>query len=269
MNGSRVNKNIIPDPLQDYDVVFFVNDINTYNYEPEFFGEVLIAQRNIIDENTRILMTQYKDGSRIDLQVRNLSSFESYLKEDSLTKIIYNDTEFQVDITPSDTFHQLQNPTKEEFSDHVNEMYWVSLYIIKALKRGQINYAYHLMHDTIFVELSTMLGYNLNIKHDRCINYGLNFKYLGHYLEEGSEYFYSLFSKEVSESTLLEVLDWYDVLVDNVALAFGFTKPDYHRSIIEYIKAWAQSQALYCKKYNKNLKSEGKKSDRKLNYIVT
>lgn len=235
MNGSRVNHKIISDPYQDYDVVFFVEDIDSFVYEPEYFGEVLIYQNNRYGDD-KIMMTQYTSGLRIDLQIRNISGPDRYLKEDSLTHVIYNETDRQINIIPNDTMHRLLNPTAESFKNSVNEIYWVSLYVVKALRRNQINYATYLMTTIILEELSLMLGYNINIKHDKEINYGLNYKYLGHYLEEGAEYYYSLYTRPVSYEVVLEVLDWYQVLVENVALVYGFEMPKYHNRIVAYIK---------------------------------
>ena len=47
MNGSRVNPNATKDWLQDFELVFFVQDLNPYLRNPDLpdcFGEILILQ---------------------------------------------------------------------------------------------------------------------------------------------------------------------------------------------------------------------------------
>lgn len=236
MNGSRVNPNVEKDDYQDYDIVFFVDSVEEFVIEPEVFGEILISQDPKDDNDFKMLMTQYMDGNRIDLEIRPVSNFEEYLKEDSLTQVLFNYTDTDIYVVPNDSMHRLRNPTQEVLDDAVNEMYWVSLYVIKAVKRNQINYATHLMTNIILDSLSLMLAWNINIKYDTEINYGLDYKYISKYLDdEGRKYFFDLYRHKNILENLVAALIWYDTLLDNVVDFFEFEKPDYHNRILEYI----------------------------------
>lgn len=51
LNGSRANPNRVPDPFNDFDIVYLVRDLTPYKTAPVYkdFGELLVYERT--DEN--------------------------------------------------------------------------------------------------------------------------------------------------------------------------------------------------------------------------
>lgn len=97
MNGSRVNKNIIPDQYQDFDIVFLVDKIDDFLKQPSWiepFGSLLIIQIpseiTLIPNETDAFYTRLMqfEEVRIDLTLIEKNRLEEYLMSDSLTQIL-------------------------------------------------------------------------------------------------------------------------------------------------------------------------------------
>ena len=79
MNGSRVNPNAKKDSFQDFDIVYFVRDVESYKTDKTFpsrFGELMIVQtpEDMSDppaegDGHYSFLMQFMDGTRIDLNV--------------------------------------------------------------------------------------------------------------------------------------------------------------------------------------------------------
>jgi aminoglycoside 6-adenylyltransferase len=98
LNGSRANPNIKPDQLQDFDIVFLVDNLESFTMDNSWitiFGEQIIFQ--LPDEMTFgnedcnrekisfAYLMLFKDGNRIDLTLFPIQKFQSDFKPDSLT----------------------------------------------------------------------------------------------------------------------------------------------------------------------------------------
>ena len=97
MNGSRANPNAKKDPFQDYDIVYFVTDVEPFRRNPEivrFFGDILILQtpEDMVDpppenDGSYGYLMQFMDGNRIDLGFVPLEKIQS-CGEDTLTIVL-------------------------------------------------------------------------------------------------------------------------------------------------------------------------------------
>jgi aminoglycoside 6-adenylyltransferase len=97
MNGSRVNPNAKKDPFQDFDIVYFVREVEPYKRNKAFisqFGEMMILQtpEDMVDppadnDGHYTYLMQFLDGNRIDLSFYSLENI-SALTADSLTVVI-------------------------------------------------------------------------------------------------------------------------------------------------------------------------------------
>jgi len=76
MNGSRTNLKVPKDPFQDYDIVYFVTDIESFINSADWikmFGELMIMQRpdhSVLYPSNRYqyaYLMLFTDGNRIDL----------------------------------------------------------------------------------------------------------------------------------------------------------------------------------------------------------
>ena len=99
LNGSRANPNIKKDKFQDFDIVYIVNEINTFLNDHswiDIFGERLILQMpddmtfgEEKSENSSFhYLMLFKDRNRIDLTMFPVDKLENEFEQDSLTILL-------------------------------------------------------------------------------------------------------------------------------------------------------------------------------------
>lgn len=192
MNGSRVNRNVPADNLQDYDIAFLVTDMQSFIDNPDWvdrFGKRIIMQT---PETSSLwppslggwlsYLMLFADGNRIDLMLVPLGDADRYFKDDSLTKILLDKDGIAPDLSePSERSHWVKAPTQENFADCCNEFHWVSAYVAKGIRRREFLYAAE--HIAIVRgEWLRMLFWQIGIATDFSVNLGKSGKYLERYL---------------------------------------------------------------------------------------
>jgi aminoglycoside 6-adenylyltransferase len=174
MNGSRVNPHARNDPFQDYDIVYFVREVETYKRNPTFikpFGELMILQtpedmgepppQN--DGHYAYLM-QFLDGTRIDLSLFSLEDIP-VRTADSLTVVLLDKDHLIPDLPPpSDRDYLPKQPTAKQFDDCCNEFWWVSVYAAKGLWRDELTYAKQMLDAYVREELMKMLVWYFGVQ---------------------------------------------------------------------------------------------------------
>ncbi|MCC8146491.1 MAG: aminoglycoside 6-adenylyltransferase [Bacteroidales bacterium] len=195
MEGSRVNKNVLPDLFQDYDVSYLVTDMESFKSKPEWidiFGDRIILQE---PENSSLFppglggwysyLMLFKDGNRIDLKLIPVEDSQKYRNSDKLLKILLDKDHIFAGLPePSDEDFHVKKPTRKNFVDCCNEFWWVSTYVAKGLARKEILYAND--HINFFVRpmLLKMISWRVGIETDFSLSVGKNCKYLQKYLPE-------------------------------------------------------------------------------------
>lgn len=175
LNGSRVNPNAPKDIMQDYDVVFYITDIEDERYKRnrdwiKEFGELVILQQNDSEEGYIFLM-QFKDGVRIDLSFADMK--ETGKNEDSLIKVLLDKDDLFKDVPlPNDSIYLITKPTQEEFGKVLNECWWIQTYIAKGIWRDELPLVKY-MFDVILIDcIRKLLEWHLGAKYDWKINAG-------------------------------------------------------------------------------------------------
>src|SRR5512135_1014346 len=97
LNGSRVNPSAKRDPFQDYDVVYFVRNVEPFRRNTElvrYFGDIMILQtpEDMSDPPAEggghyTYLMQFLDGNRIDLSFYALEQVNMIIK-DSLSLVL-------------------------------------------------------------------------------------------------------------------------------------------------------------------------------------
>lgn len=178
MNGSRVNPNIEKDIFCDYDIVYVVSEPKKFSENRQwikYFGDLVILQFNRAEqdpENDFIFLMQFQDGIRIDL---TFVSTESHcdLLEDSLTLVLLDkDKRFPEIPAPNDSSYVTKPPDQKTYDEIVNEFWWVSTYVAKALWRNEIVSAKYLFDVIIRECLNKMVNWHLAMQHDWQTNTG-------------------------------------------------------------------------------------------------
>ncbi|MBU5427487.1 aminoglycoside 6-adenylyltransferase [Tissierella pigra] len=190
MNGSRVNANAPKDIMQDYDIVFFITDIEDLSYKInqkwiKAFGELVIMQQNDFDDGSYIFLMQFKNGVRIDLSFKDIKNIREIVKEDTLSKILLNkdDNELTIPI-PNDTGYYVLKPSKKEFDKLLNESWWIQTYVAKGIWRDELPLAKY-MFDVILMDcIRTLLSWHIGEKHEWNINVGKCGKWFEKYLSD-------------------------------------------------------------------------------------
>jgi aminoglycoside 6-adenylyltransferase len=190
LNGSRLNSNAPKDILQDYDVVFFITDIDKENFKlnPSWinrFGELVIMQQNDFEDGSYIFLMQFKDGVRIDLSFRDINKIEELAREDTLSKIILDKDNLNLQLPrPNDSIHYVKKPEKQEFEKTLNEAWWIQTYVAKAICRDELPLAKY-MFDVVLIDcIRKLLSWQIGEAHSWSINVGKCGKWLKRFLPE-------------------------------------------------------------------------------------
>jgi aminoglycoside 6-adenylyltransferase len=187
MEGSRLNKNAPRDRFQDYDIAFFVTDMESYRKNDDWldvFGRRIIMQKPQsmtmfppAPGNHHTYLMLYEDGNRIDLTLNPLGELETLIgKADSLTKILLDkDSRCPPLPEPSDRDYHVKKPSAEFVDDCCNEFWWLSTYVAKGLCRNELFYALHHL-ELMQKQLLTMISWKAGA--GRAVSVGKSFKYL-------------------------------------------------------------------------------------------
>ena len=178
MNGSRVNPNIQHDIFCDYDIICFVHDLEMYVRDKSwipYFGEWVIMQFNRHDEqpeNQYVYLMQFADGVRIDLSFARMNMIESSL-EDSLTVVLLDkDQSIPASLDPNESSYITKKPNQAEYDLVVNEFWWVSTYVAKAIWRNEPVTAKYLFEVIVRDCLNRMVAWYIAMQQDWQINVG-------------------------------------------------------------------------------------------------
>lgn len=190
LNGSRANPRAPKDRFQDFDIVYFVTEMESFIQDAgwiDVFGERLIMQRP--DESSLFPSGQsmeryaylmlFRDGNRIDLTLLPLEARETACLDDKLTVILLDKDQCLPKLPPpTDEDYWIPKPTEANFADCCNEFWWVSTYAAKGLWRREMLYAQEHMNLYIRPMLIKMLEWQAGILTDFSVSAGKCGKYL-------------------------------------------------------------------------------------------
>ena len=193
MNGSRTNDNAVKDFFRDFDIVYFVTDVEPYRNNPRFveqFGEIMIMQlpEDMVDpppagDDCYFYLMQFTDGNRLDLGLQHVDLIDR-VNADSLSRVLV-DKDRLLDDTPdpSDRDYLPAPPTGKQFADCCNEFWWVNPYVAKGLWRDETTYAKHLFETILRAELMKMLTWYFGDRTGYRIAPGKSGKYIRDHVE--------------------------------------------------------------------------------------
>jgi aminoglycoside 6-adenylyltransferase len=196
LNGSRANSNIKPDRFQDFDIVFVVENLESFTTDHSWtnvFGEKIIFQlpdeMTFEDENTCrkkicfAYLMLFEDKNRIDLTLFPKEKIISDFKLDSLTNLwLDKDNLFMKLPRASDKDYHIKKPTEKEFLDTCNEFWWVSTYVVKGLLRDEIIYAKQTLETVVRPVFMKVIEWKTGIENDFGVSPGKAGRFLKTYL---------------------------------------------------------------------------------------
>ncbi|ADP32323.1 aminoglycoside 6-adenylyltransferase [Bacillus atrophaeus subsp. globigii] len=196
LEGSRTNKNVPRDKFQDYDISYFVTDIDSFKSNDEWlkhFGEMIMMQKpedmelfppELGDWFSYLML--FKDDSKIDLTLIPIDQMEQYFSDsDGLVEVLLDkDLRVKNTITATDERYHIKKPTAREFDDCCNEFWMVSTYVVKGLMRKEILFAWDHLYEILRPNLLRMISWNIGIQHNFSLSVGKNYKYIQRYMDE-------------------------------------------------------------------------------------
>ena len=240
MNGSRVNPQAKKDPFQDFDIVYFVREVEPYKRNKAFikpFGELMILQtpEDMVDpppdnDGHYTYLMQFLDGNRIDLSLCALETIPALIA-DSLTIVLLDKDHLIPELPPpSDHDYLPQRPTAKLFDDCCNEFWWVSVYAAKGLWRDELTYTKQMLDVYVREQLMKMLVWYFGVRTDFQRSPGKMGKYFKECLEPDLwrhlESTYANAEPDQIWESLFTMGDLFRQTARYVAKHFGFEYPE-------------------------------------------
>lgn len=244
MSGSRTNPKAPKDEFQDYDVVYIVDNLKYLLSNLSWldqFGNRLIEQHNIVGHRHLYLML-FEDGNRIDLTLCPKEHIQEWLDSEAGFSVLKDDKGLFEAYKPNTKRYWIAPPSEEEFAATCNEFWWVSAYVVKAIRRNQLIYATDHLYGICQQELLKVLAWQ--VTSDRgAVDIGKNYKHLFHYLPAEKEKVFSalfdLSSIEKVGQSLFATMKLFDGEAQELAQKMGFT---YDKEVAEKMISYAKEK---------------------------
>src|SRR5712691_530834 len=181
LTSSRAREDGSADELSDYDVILAVPDAATFLADDAWmsaYGRRLVGwgdEHDLYGATTYFRGVVYADGVRIDYTVWPDALLELVAEAPTLPEDL--DVGYRVLLDkdgatarwkpPTFRAHIPSRPTKAEYDVLVDEFWWDTTYVAKALWRGEIVFAkFVLDYDAKLVALRRMLEWRIELDHD-------------------------------------------------------------------------------------------------------
>lgn len=151
LRGSRANPNAIVDEDSDFDILYGVSDLSSFQKSDNWllrFGDILILQKpesmlSTIESKRdfkEMYLMQFRDGTRLDLAVVDNARVQEEINDDSLSIILLDKVGNLKAEEPNENSYI---DDRLNISDCVNEFLWLSFYVLKGCKRKQLMYTHN------------------------------------------------------------------------------------------------------------------------------
>ncbi|MFD3272720.1 aminoglycoside 6-adenylyltransferase [Paenibacillus dendritiformis] len=250
LEGSRTNRNILPDTFQDYDVSYFVTDIDSFKENDQWlniFGNRLMMQK---PEDMELFPSElgnwfsyiilFEDGNKLDLTLIPMSEVDDYFaKSDGLVEVLLDkDARINKEVIADDRQYWIKRPTAREFDDCCNEFWMVATYVVKGLARQEILFAIDHLHEIARPNLLRMMAWQIGSEQGYTFSLGKNYKFIDRYLpQEDWKALLSTYSQNGYEEMWQSLFTCYALFrtySKAVAASLGYKYPDYDEAITKY-----------------------------------
>lgn len=244
LSGSRSDIHSLRDEFQDYDVVYIVENLEDLISDLSWldqFGIRLIEQHNVLGHR-RLYLTLFEDGNRIDLTLCPKEHIQEWVDSEANFEVIKDDKGLFEAYQPNSKRYWTALPTEEEFAASCNEFWWVSAYVVKAIRRNQLIYATDHLYGICQQELLKVLSWQVTSERGS-VDIGKNYKYLFQYLPSEQEKEFSalldLSSFDKITQSLFATMGLFDREAQILAQKMGFT---YDKEVAEKMIAYAKEK---------------------------
>ena len=239
MSGSRAIPDVPKDIFQDYDICYFVKDIepfyNNMEWIREKFGNPIIFQ---LPEDMELMppngdghfcsLMIFEDGNRIDLSI----DFTPYIDDGEPVTVLLDKDEqngFVPPISVNPSFFHIKKPKEELYNDCCNEFWWCLNNVAKGIARDELPYAMEMLNSIVRDMLKEMITWYIGIKTDFSVSSGKMGKYFKRYLDPR---LYETYCKTYSDSdydnlweAVFIMCGLFREVAEQVAAHFGYKYP--------------------------------------------
>lgn len=244
LSGSRTNPQSSKDEFQDYDVVYIVDDLEDLISDLSWldqFGKRIIEQEVTLGHR-RLYLMLFEDGNRIDLTLCPKEHIQEWVDSEANFEVIKDDKGLFEAYQPNSKRYWTAPPTEEEFAASCNEFWWVSAYVVKAIRRNQLIYATDHLYGICQQELLKVLAWQVT-SDKGVVDIGKNYKYLFQYLPAEQEKEFSalldLSSFDKITQSLFSTMKGFDREAQFLAQKMGFT---YDKEVAEKMTSYAKEK---------------------------
>lgn len=244
LEGSRVYAEKYIDDFSDYDFLVIVSDIESFVADDDFlsnFGEILIMQKpsdsfdshyNYGSKEPFTYLVQYASLERIDLNFVDVSNCLEYIENsEPMIEILNKGQTPFIEVSNDIKVFNLRKPSEKEYFDCVNEFYWISLYVKKALNRKEYINAIKIYNHYYIKMLMRMIGFRIGFEKDYSVSLGKNYRFIKNYLKlEEYDFIKNLFyisSVKDLEEKLIKAIEWFEINSKTVSSLLDFDYTDY------------------------------------------
>ena len=246
LSGSRTNPLAPKDEFQDYDVVYIVENLEDLISDLSWldqFGKRIIEQ-NVILGHRHLYLMLFEDGNRIDLTLCPKEYIQEWVDSEAGFRVLKDENGLFEAYQPNAKRYWTCPPTEEEFAASCNEFWWVSAYVVKAIRRNQLIYATDHLYGICQQEILKVLAWK--VASDKgAVDIGKNYKYLFHYLTVQKEQEFSalldLSSLEKISQSLFATMNVFDREAQSLAKKMGFA---YDQEVAVKMMTYAEEKLL-------------------------
>ncbi|MWV44470.1 aminoglycoside 6-adenylyltransferase [Paenibacillus sp. HJL G12] len=252
LEGSRTNSNIPRDAFQDFDISYFVTEMDSFKENDAWldgFGHRLMMQKPEDMElfppelgNWFSYIILFADGHKLDLTLIPVEETEAYFADsDGLVEILVDkDGRIPHEVAADDKQYWIKKPTAREFDDCCNEFWMVSTYVVKGLARQEILFAIDHLNEIARPNLLRMMSWHIGCERGCDFSVGKNYKFIDRYLPEKDwDVLLSTYTENSYPNMWKSLFDCYALFrkyAQDVAKILNYEYPDYDAAITEYTK---------------------------------
>ena len=251
MSGSRNCPNVPKDELQDYDVVYVVDDFDNLTSDLSWlnqFGKRIIEQEVSLG-NRRLYLMLFEDGNRIDLTLCPKEHIQEWVDSEAGFTVLEDPENLFEPYFPNLERYWITPATETDFEKACNEFWWVSAYVVKGICRNQIIYAIDHLYGICQQEFLKILAWQV-ASNRGVVDIGKNYKYLFNYLPTEKEKEFSdlldFSSVEKLIQSLYATMKLFHQEAQSLAQKMGF---NYDREVAEKMIEYAEERV---KKFGNN-----------------
>lgn len=254
LNGSRANPMAIKDKYQDFDVVYVVDEIESWLNDIHWidvFGQRIMLQmpetmRYPAQDGNFAFLMLFDDGNRIDLTLMPIKNLDLD-RLDRMT-IVLLDKENRISHIepPSDHHFHVHPPTELEYDSCCNNFLWCLQNVAKGIARDELPYAMEMYDNIVRTELNSMVDWYIGTLTNFSVSVGKMGKYYKRYLPTQ---IYQMVTETYSDGnydhlwkSMFTAIDCFELISKEVGLWLGvsYNQMD-HQNMVRYLIEFRKS----------------------------